>query len=822
MATVAEIILPLALKSNFTYLPTKEQLPRLITGVRVLVNFGKNKIYTGVVRRLKEEQRPDVLNKLKPIEDILDDAPILYETQFQLFEWIASYYMCTQGEVLKAALPAGLKPESALRIAMADDLNWESLETTDKEYTLLEALSIQPVLNFKEVSAIWDILNPTPRLRTMEARGWIKLYQEVEERYKPKFKTFLRLADDYTQEDNIRAALDLLDKPKTQRQESLLMRIVSDFYRGKPSPKSETLKETEMSASVAKALITKGFVVEDKVRVDRLELYGYLQKEKHVSLNPQQAIALSAIQSSIAANRSKPVLLHGITGSGKTHIYIELIKEALAEKKQVLYLLPEITLTKQIIDRIKTEFGAKVGIYHSRFNDQERVEIWQKVCNNAYDIVIGVRSAVFLPFHNLGLIVVDEEHDHSFKQYEPAPRYQARDLAIYYAQMIKCPIILGSATPSFESYFNALHGKYEMVELHKKAIATHPPELHLIDMRVERKNKQIQGIFSQRMLKEIEDTLNRKEQVILFQNRRGYSPYLICQNCGYVPECINCDISLTFHKAKDHIRCHYCGHTDYALHQCSQCGHHAMRRAGAGTERIEEQVQEHFPQAVVERMDTDTTRTKMAFQHIISRFEKGQIDILVGTQMVSKGLDFEDVTLVGVVNADNVLTFPDFRAYERAYQLLTQVSGRAGRSHKKGRVFIQTHMPDNIVLKAIETGSPYRQFFDQEVISRQELGYPPVSRIIRIELSHNDPAFIEKQSLKLDGMLRPYFGANLLGPDYPLIARVRNQYRMQFMIKLGKNLSVKKVRSLLQELIVTYYQQAEKKNLRIILDADPS
>ncbi len=822
MATVAEIILPLALKSNFTYLPTKEQVPQLLTGVRVLVNFGKNKIYTGVVRRLLEENRPDILNKLKPIEDILDERPILHETQFKLFEWIASYYMCTQGEVLKAALPAGLKPESALRVAMVEGLNWEALETTGKEYMLLDALSIQPVLNFKEVAAIWDILNPTPRLRIMEAKGWIRLYQEVEERYKPKYKTFLRLADEYTAEDKLREALDLLDKPKTQRQESLLMRIISDFHRGKPSPKSETLKETGMSSSVAKALLTKGFIVEDKVRVDRLELYGYLEKSKHIELNPDQATVLTAIQASIEANRSKPVLLHGITGSGKTHIYIELIKETLAQKKQILYLLPEITLTKQIIDRIKTEFGDRVGIYHSRFNDQERVEIWQKVCNNAYDIVIGVRSAVFLPFSDLGLIVVDEEHDHSFKQNEPAPRYQARDLAIFYAQMIGCPIVLGSATPSFESYFNALHGKYTMVELHKKAIATHPPSLELIDMRQERKNKQIQGIFSQRMLKEIEDTLNRNEQVILFQNRRGYAPYLICQNCGHVPECINCDISLTFHKAKDHLRCHYCGHTDYALQQCGQCGHHSMRRAGIGTERIEEQVQEHFPQAVVERMDVDTTRSKMAFQHLISRFEARQIDILVGTQMVSKGLDFEHVTMVGVVNADNVLTFPDFRAYERAYQLLTQVSGRAGRRLKKGHVFIQTHMPDNIVLKSIVNRAPYRQFFDQELLSRQELGYPPLSRIIRIELVHHDPAFLEKQSLKLDGLLRPYFGTNLLGPDYPLIARVRNQYRMQFMIKLGKNLSVKKVRSLIQELIVIYYQQAEKKSLRIILDADPT
>jgi len=819
VATLAEIILPLPVKSNFHYLVKPEQLEKIAVGQRVLVHFGKNKIYTGVVRHiLHDQQVGNTPHKLKPIDEILDEAPILHEIQLQLFEWIAYYYMCTPGEVFKAALPAGLKPESSLRVEMMDDLDWEGLELSDKEFELLEALSIQPVMNFNEVAKLWEILNPSPRLKSMQARGLVKLYQKVETKYKPKYEKFLRLSEAYTSEEKLREAFDSLAKNATA-QENLLMRIVSEYYKGKTVPKSETLKELNIGSQVAKALIKKGFIEEEEVQIDRLELYGYKLHTKEIIYNEEQLRVLDEMRQHIASGQSKPILLHGITGSGKTHLYIELIKDALAQGRQVLYLLPEITLTKQIIDRVKSELGEQVGIYHSRFNDNERVEIYQKVRSRKYQVVIGVRSAIFLPFENLGLIVVDEEHDHSFKQHEPAPRYNARDLAIYYGQLVNCPVVLGSATPSFESYQNALKGKYLLVELHKRAVAANPPEIEIVDMRIQRKKRSMHSIFSSYLYQRIDEVLKRGEQVILFQNRRGYSPYLICETCGHVPECVNCDISLTYHKEKKHLRCHYCGHTDFNLNACTQCGNYTLRRAGIGTEKIEEAVREVFPEARVERMDLDTTRTKMAFQNIINRFENQQIDILVGTQMVSKGLDFENVTLVGVINADNLLTFPDFRAYENAYQLLTQVSGRAGRSTKKGQVLIQSLMPDNVVLRSIE--HPYSEFFHKEIPSRQQLGYPPYARLIRIEFRHRDKSYIEQEALRLLNLLKPYFGANLLGPDYTLVARVRNLYRMQFLIKLSKNTSTQKIRSVLDKLIKHYFEVAPQKTLRIIVDVDP-
>jgi primosomal protein N' (replication factor Y) len=496
-----------------------------------------------------------------------------------------------------------------------------------------------------------------------------------------------------------------------------------------------------------------------------------------------------------------------------------LIRDVLDAGKQVLYLLPEITLTKQIIDRVKGAFGDKVGIYHSRFSDNERVEIWHKVRKREFDVVVGVRSATFLPWSDLGLIVVDEEHDHSFKQNEPSPRYNARDVAVYYAGQFGCPVILGSATPSMESYQNALSGKYLMSEIHNRAVEAQLPELVMIDMRVERKTRPVKGIFSLPMRQAIESTLAKGEQVILFQNRRGYAPYQICTNCGHVPMCINCDISLTYHKGPQHSRCHYCGHTEYLQDKCPECGNFTLKKQGIGTERIEEEVKEHFPNHTVERMDLDTTRGKLKFQHLLNRFERGQVEILVGTQMVSKGLDFENVTLVGVVNADHLLTFPDFRAHERAYQLLTQVSGRAGRSKKKGYVVIQTHMPENIVLQSLE--KPYALFFEQEFRHRRQLSYPPLSRLLKIEMRHKDRAFLEVESLRLDAILRPYFKKYLLGPDYALIARVRNQYRMQFLVKIPKGVSSQNLRKTLAAYIDHYYKIAPEKTLRIILDVDP-
>ncbi|MEL6593036.1 MAG: primosomal protein N', partial [Bacteroidota bacterium] len=524
MYLAAEIILPLPVRSNFHYRLTDDQHSQAQIGQRVLVNFGKSKIYTGVIKDFAEFENETEYLRLKSVEEILDQAPVLTQNQLKLFSWIAFYYMCTEGEVFKAALPVGLKPESALRVEISTpDLEWESLPLDDKEFLLMEALSIQPQLGFKEVADIWQINNPNPRLKTMAARGFIKLSQEVEERYKAKYKSYLRLPEALQQDENkLREAFDSLSR--APQQENLMMRVTEAFYHGKTLPKTETLKELGITSQIAKTLIKKAFLEEEKVQVDRMELYGYKLHEKEIILTEQQERVMREINTGIEMRPRKPIILHGITGSGKTHIYIELIKEVLERGQQVLYLLPEITLTKQIIDRVKSAFGERVGIYHSRFNDHERVEIWHKVRKREYDVVIGVRSSVFLPFQDLGLIVVDEEHDHSFKQYEPAPRYNARDLAIYYSMLVDCPIILGSATPSFESYRNGLLGKYHFVELLERATKASLPEIQIVDMRMQRKKRRVNGAFSQQLEDAIAKRLEKGEQVILFQNRRGYAP----------------------------------------------------------------------------------------------------------------------------------------------------------------------------------------------------------------------------------------------------------------------------------------------------------
>ncbi|MEL6194219.1 MAG: primosomal protein N' [Bacteroidota bacterium] len=818
MYKIAEVILPLPVKSNFYYSLSEEQAEVASLGQRVLVHFGKRKIYTGLIRQILSTSDEEEYSKLKPIDEILDTTPILFAPQLAMFEWISYYYSCTEGDVFKASLPAGLKPEGSLRIEMSPGLDWEKMDLPNQEYLLLEQLSVQPVLNFQDVGALWNVTNPYPRLKNMESRGFIILYEEAEQRYKPKFKTYLRLHPDFTSEEKLKEAFESFSARQVS-QENLFTKIVSAFYQEKAVPKSETLKELSLGPHVVKSLVKAGFIQEEKVQVDRLAFYGYEPKKRDIVLTERQQHVLTKINALKEGQEAPTILLHGVTGSGKTHIYIELIKDALNEGKQVLYLLPEITLTKQIIDRVKSELGDTVGVYHSKFNDNERVEIWQKVQKREQDVVIGVRSSIFLPFSDLGLIIVDEEHDSSYKQQDPAPRYNARDVAVYYGKQEKVPVILGSATPSFESYHNAIQGKYYLTELPTRAVAREMPELEVVDMRIQRKKKLNKGILSLPLYNSIAQALQRKEQVILFQNRRGYSPYLICENCGHVPQCINCDISLTYHKEKNHMRCHYCGYTNFTVDKCDNCHHYALKRAGTGTEKIVEEVAYHFPDFQVERMDLDTTRTKFGYQQIIQRFENQQIQVLVGTQMVSKGLDIENVTLVGVINADNLLSFPDFRAHEHAYQLMKQVSGRAGRSHKKGKVIIQSMMPENAVLQALD--KPFKHFYYPELHHRQELSYPPYKRLIRIEIRHKDRRYLETESVRFQKLLFPHFSNQLLGPDYALIPRLRNMYRMQFLLKLSKNFSVKKVREILYETIDKYYQRAPKKTMRIMIDVDP-
>lgn len=817
MTLVAEVILPLAVKSNFDYRVPPGQEVLALTGMRVLVVFGKKKIYTGVIRKVYAESNPDKLSRLKWIDEFPDKEPILGEKQLQLFEWISFYYFCTEGEVLKAALPAGLKLESALKIEAADVPNWLDLELTSREFDLLSRLKVQPSLNLQEVADLWGIQNPGPYLRNMEGRGLIHLRQRVEQAYKPKTEKYIEVAPEWQDEKELHTVFGALGN--APRQEEAMMLIVEAWFKKEGIARKELKKRLQGADSSVKALVEKGFVRQYEVEIDRLANLQFKDKSKDISYTAEQASGLEAIQRSFGEQPGKPVLLHGVTGSGKTHLYIDLIRETLEEERQVLYLLPEISLTQQIIDKVKTEFGDKVGVYHSRFNDAERVEIWNKINSREYQVVIGVRSAIFLPFKDLGLIVVDEEHDHSFKQTEPNPRYQARDLAIFATRVFKCNVLLGSATPSFETYYNARLKKFGLVEIKKRATTAKLPEIELIDLREETKKKTMKGAFSQPLIDQLQEVLEKGEQAILFQNRRGFAPFLICTNCGHVPNCMNCDISLTYHKAKKQLRCHYCGYTDYQVDKCEVCGHYELKQQGVGTERLEEEVKDIFPNARIKRMDLDTTRTRHGFLNIIRSFEKHEIDILVGTQMVSKGLDFENVTLVGVVQADRLLNFSDFRAYERAYQLLTQVSGRAGRSEKKGKVLIQTFMPDNPVLKLLQ--KDYSIFFDLELANRKELHYPPYTRLIRMEIRHKNQLFLEEQTMALKNLLLPVFKGALLGPEYPPITRLRNEYRQVAMIKMERGVPARKIRELLAEKIDEYYRNAPKKTLRITVDVDP-
>ncbi len=823
MNLVVEVILPVPVRSNFEYRVPPDAIDLAIVGMRVVVPFGKNKIYTGVIRRVRNADQAsegithEMLKGLKYVDKFPDDKPVLQPGQLDLYAWIAHYYFCTEGEVHKAALPAGLKLESEMVAEWGGIDNWEDLDLGSKDYDLMRQLESRRRLNLDEAGQIMELQGPLPRLRNLENRGLLRLVHRLKQGYQPRMVRFLELSPMYRDEAMLNAAFNSFKN--APKQEEVLMLVVAEYFQKKPMAAADLKKRVKGADGPIAALVEKGILREFDVPEERLSAIAYNDKSKDITFTDEQLAGLVTIRKSFEENPDKPVLLHGITGSGKTHLYIELIKDALAREEEVLYLLPEIALTQQIIDKVKSEFGEVVGVYHSRFSDNERVEIWQKVVMGEYKIVIGVRSAIFLPFKKLGLIVIDEEHDHSFKQAEPNPRYNARDVAIFAAKLLKLRVLLGSATPSFETYHNARQGKFTLVELKHRAVQAELPIIQIVDLRAQTKQKSMDGHFSKILLLGIAQALEKREQVILFQNRRGFVPWIHCQNCGHVPHCINCDITLTFHKGKKELRCHYCGYIDHQYNKCEKCASYEIKQIGIGTEKIEEEIKTHFPEARIARMDHDTTRSRTAFLKIIRSLEKHEIDILVGTQMVSKGLDFENVTLVGVVEADLMLNMGEFRAHEQGYQMLTQVSGRAGRNAKKGKVLIQTYMPDNPVLKLLQ--KPYGIFYDLEMQNRLLLRYPPYTRLIRIELKHKNQMFLESQAEAFKNIMLSSFGDALLGPEYPFITRLRNEYRQVALLKIPRNSSVDKVRKALAERIDVYYLAAPQKTLRIIVDVDP-
>jgi len=810
----ADVILPLALPKNYTYAVPDHMLDSLKVGSRVAVQLGRQKKYAGVVKAIHELAPPDY--KTKPLLDLLDKDPIVYPTQLSFWEWLASYYMCSEGEVLNAALPAHLKLSSETVLLFNDAYGDNFTDLSDDEYMIAEALHIRKELRIEEVQLILDKSEVYSVIKKLIEKKVLLVYEELKEVYKEKKENYVQLHAQYEAEEALANLFNTLGKAPKQME--LLLAYLHLVKTQGSVLQSELLKKSGASAAQLKGLVDKEIVWIEKRVVDRVPGGGKVDVQIDFTLSPAQDKALQEIRTGF---EQKPVtLLHGVTSSGKTQLYIKLIEEYIASGKQVLYLLPEIALTAQIVRRLQKHFGNKIGIYHSRFNNNERVEIWHKVKSGELRILLGARSSLLLPFLELGLIILDEEHDSSYKQQDPAPRYHARDAAIYYAALFKAKVLLGSATPSMESYFNATQGKYGLVELSERFGGLAMPEIEIVDVKKVQAEKQMQENFSPQLIQAVFSTLAQGKQVILFQNRRGYAPFLMCTTCGWIPKCKNCDVSLTYHKHQDQLHCHYCGTRYPYVHTCAACGSQAMISKSFGTEKIETDLQELFPKARVARMDVDTVRNKDSHNKLIQLLENQDIDILVGTQMVVKGLDFENVNLVGILSADNLLSYPDFRVNERAFQLMEQVSGRAGRKHGKGKVLIQAYKTQHPILHYV-TIHDYKAMYAAEIAERQNFGYPPFFRLLKLTLKHKDQKVVEQAAMVLANWLRPHIGPHLVGPAAPLVGRVRNYYLQEMMIKLPRDTKViAQTKQLLRETFIKLLAEKQFRSVFIVPDVD--
>ncbi|MBL7922809.1 MAG: primosomal protein N' [Bacteroidia bacterium] len=817
----ADLILPLPLPELFTYGVPVEMKDNLVPGMRVVVQFGRQKVFAALVYEC--HNRPPEKYAVKEILSVLDDFPVVTDSQFRLWKWISDYYLCSMGEVMAAALPSALRLQSESIITRNPEFDGDTSVLTDREYLVFEALEMQQELRLKDISKILSLKHVLPVLRSMLNKRLIRVREEVEEKYKPRMIDVVSLNVNEFPEEKLGKLLDSLEK-RAAKQLDLVMAVLQ-FTREEEVeeiPKSQLLKRSGSTAAALNALVRKGVLKVKKRQEDRIAAYTGSLIEPLV-LNPYQEQSLK--ETKFAFEQGKVTLLHGVTSSGKTELYIHLIRDSLNQGKQVLYLLPEIALTTQLIGRLQKHFGDRLLVYHSRFNEQERVEVWNKLLEDNLNtegrgrLVIGARSAVLLPLQKLGLVIVDEEHDHSYKQEDPAPRYNARDAAIVMAAQQDAAVLLGTATPSMESYFNALSGKYDLVTLDRRHADLEMPDVALVDMRDARKRKQLSGHFSHALLEELKGVLKEGQQAIIFQNRRGFAPYLECNTCAWTPVCNNCDVSLTYHKFKNELRCHYCGFMQGVPARCVQCGDQDIRMRGYGTERIEEELQSMLPGTRIARLDYDTTRSKSGYRDIITSFEEGEIDVLVGTQMVTKGLDFDRVQLVGILNADSILHYPEFRAHERGFQLLAQVSGRAGR-RKHGKVLIQSHQVDNPVL-AFVLRHAYKDFYMHELNERYKFFYPPYCRLIEIRLKHKDEKRIDKLSGELTLELKKMFAKRVLGPTIPYVSRVRNLYQRHLLIKLEKTLSISEVKKSLQLALAAFKQKPENRQLIIQVDVDP-
>ena len=808
-----EVLLPLNLQNTFTYRIPNELNEEVVVGKRVSVPFGRNKIMAGLIASIGD--KPPLAYQAKYIIDILDNEPIVGDQQLALWNWIAKYYMTSIGLVYNAALPAGLKMEGESKMILHPEYVLDYQQLDSKEVVLLDSLRSSKELSISQAQSLLKTKQIHKLVKSLYLKGAILLKDDLNEAYKPKKVNYIAVNEAIQQDIDLNLLFDQLEK-RAKKQLHALMTFISKYGITGEVEKSKLAKQGVSNASINALIDKEVFVQESKVK-SRIE-YSKSSDELE-PLEPEQWEAFMQIKDAI--KNEKPSLLYGVTGSGKTHIYAHLIKEILDQKKQVLYLLPEIALTTQLIQRLNQYFGEQLVVSHSKFSNNERVEVYQSIKQGKPLLIVGTRSAIFQPFDNLGLIIVDEEHESSFKQHEPAPRFHARDTALYLAAKQKVGIVLGSATPAIESYFNANQKKYELVRLTKRYDNATLPEVAVVDMQKQKKQKRIKGIFSDTLLDAIALAKKNGKQVILFQNKKGYVPVLECNVCAWTPKCQNCDISMTYYKYQDNLRCHYCGFTHEVVNKCTTCGNTGIQLIGYGTERIEDELELYLPDIKVKRMDYNTTRIKNAHAKIIEQFTSGDIDVLIGTQMVAKGLDFENVSTVGILNADHLINFPDFRANERAYQLITQVAGRAGRRKQQGIVYVQTSNPDHPVIEQIMQ-SDYQTMYEKDLVERKDFDYPPYHRLIKIQLKHKDPLELYKLGNKAKNHFISFFGNSILGPEKPQVSRIRTWYLLNFVLKVennGKQIAEQKYKLALA--VNQLQKQKEFNKLKIVIDVDP-
>lgn len=817
MKKYVDVILPLPLPRSFTYSLPDEGMEEVKIGCRIIVPFGRKKYYTAIVCNVHYFAPTEY--EVKEISALLDASPILLPNQFKFWEWLADYYLCAQGDVYKAALPSGLKLESETIVEYNPDFEADS-PLPEREQRLLDLLSIEPQQCVTKLEKDSGFKNTLTLIKSLLDKEAIFVKEELRRTYKPKTEARVRLVG-VADERRLHILFDILSR--APKQLALLMKYVEcSGILGKGEAKEVSKAELLQRADVTPAVLTG--LVDKKI----FEIYhhevGRLNREVEAvsGLNALNEFQQRAHDEIVESFLDKNVcLLHGVTSSGKTEVYIHLIDEAIRQGKQVLYLLPEIALTTQITERLQRVFGSRLGVYHSKFPDAERVEIWQKqLTEKGYDIILGVRSSIFLPFRNLGLIIVDEEHENTYKQQDPAPRYHARSAAIVLAAMYGAKTLLGTATPSIETWHNATTGKYGFVELKERYKEIQLPEIIPVDIKELHRKKRMIGQFSPLLIQNIKESLEKKEQVILFQNRRGFAPMVECRTCGWVPKCKNCDVSLTYHKGINQLTCHYCGYTYQLPRKCPACEGTDLVNRGFGTEKIEDDIKTLFPEAAVARMDLDTTRTRAAYERIIADFEQGKTDILIGTQMVSKGLDFDHVSIVGILNADTMLNYPDFRSYERAFQLMAQVAGRAGRKNKRGKVVLQTKSIDHPIIHQVIANN-YEEMVSGQLVERQMFHYPPYYRLVYVYLKNHNETLLDEMAAVMAEKLRGVFGNRVLGPDKPPVARIQTLFIKKIVVKIEQNAPIKRVRELLQHIQQDMLADDRYKSLIVYYDVDP-